>query len=113
MSDAFAYFQIKTIIFDKTGTITHGTPRVVKTETFVPATDLSENEFFAISGTAEASSEHPLGIAVVKHAKEVSTLFSDLYCVYLRHAKELSSLVIDLHSVCIWHVVFSSILSVN
>ncbi|XP_038054845.1 copper-transporting ATPase 2-like isoform X2 [Patiria miniata] len=63
--------RLKTIIFDKTGTITYGVPRVMRTKVLVPTTEISEEEFLAIVGTAEASSEHPLGAAVTRHAKEM------------------------------------------
>ncbi|XP_022104586.1 copper-transporting ATPase 1-like isoform X2 [Acanthaster planci] len=63
--------RLKTIIFDKTGTITYGIPRVMRTMVFVPISEISEEEFLAIVGTAEASSEHPLGAAVTRHAKEM------------------------------------------
>ncbi len=63
--------RLKTVIFDKTGTITYGVPRVMRTMLFVPLSEITEEEFLAIAGTAEASSEHPLGVAVTKHAKEM------------------------------------------
>ncbi|XP_033627426.1 copper-transporting ATPase 2-like isoform X3 [Asterias rubens] len=63
--------RLKTVIFDKTGTITYGVPRVMRTMLFVALSEITEEEFLAIAGTAEASSEHPLGMAVTKHAKEM------------------------------------------
>ncbi|PIK50859.1 putative copper-transporting ATPase 2 [Apostichopus japonicus] len=62
--------KVKTIIFDKTGTITRGVPRVMLTKLFISQDDLTEAEFLAICGTAESGSEHPLGQAIVTHAKE-------------------------------------------
>ena len=43
----------------------------MRTMLFVALSEITEEEFLAIAGTAEASSEHPLGMAVTKHAKEV------------------------------------------
>ncbi|XP_071848505.1 copper-transporting ATPase 1-like isoform X2 [Apostichopus japonicus] len=63
--------KVKTIIFDKTGTITRGVPRVMLTKLFISQDDLTEAEFLAICGTAESGSEHPLGQAIVTHAKEI------------------------------------------
>ena len=55
-------------MFDKTGTITKGEPEVVATKL---CSEISTRLFMAIVGTAENASEHPLGQAVVKKAKQV------------------------------------------
>jgi P-type Cu+ transporter len=57
--------RINTIILDKTGTITKGTP--VLTDV---VTDLKEAEFLALVGSAEKQSEHPLAEAIVEGIKE-------------------------------------------
>lgn len=61
-------------MFDKTGTVTHGVPRVARVAMFVEDTMFSFVEILAIAGTAEASSEHPIASAIVKYAKDVSTI---------------------------------------
>lgn len=61
-------------MFDKTGTITHGVPKVMRFLLLVDMTTLSLRKVLAVVGTAEASSEHPLGVAVTKYCKEVSRL---------------------------------------
>ncbi|KAM5288569.1 copper-transporting ATPase 2 isoform 13-T13 [Ctenodactylus gundi] len=60
--------KIKTVMFDKTGTITHGVPRVMRVLLLVDVLPL--RKVLAVVGTAEASSEHPLGVAVTKYCKE-------------------------------------------
>ncbi|XP_041357192.1 copper-transporting ATPase 1-like [Gigantopelta aegis] len=62
--------QIKCVVFDKTGTVTHGIPRVSRVTMFVEEKDCSFASLLAIAGTAEASSEHPIASAIVKYAKE-------------------------------------------
>ncbi|XP_073899561.1 copper-transporting ATPase 2 isoform X3 [Castor canadensis] len=62
--------KIKTVMFDKTGTITHGVPRVMRVLLLSDVTALSLRKVLAVVGTAEASSEHPLGVAVTKYCKE-------------------------------------------
>ncbi|XP_070789124.1 copper-transporting ATPase 2 [Pituophis catenifer annectens] len=63
--------KVKTVMFDKTGTLTYGVPRVMRvlllgdTEATLPL-----KKFLALVGTAEASSEHPLGMAVTQYCKE-------------------------------------------
>lgn len=69
--DMKLFLQIKTVMFDKTGTITHGVPRVMRFLLLVDTATLSLRKVLAVVGTAEASSEHPLGVAVTKYCKEV------------------------------------------
>ncbi|KAF0885399.1 ATP7B ATPase, partial [Crocuta crocuta] len=62
--------KIKTVMFDKTGTITHGVPKVMRVLLLVDMATLPLRKVLAVVGTAEASSEHPLGVAVTKYCKE-------------------------------------------
>ncbi|XP_072126970.1 copper-transporting ATPase 1 isoform X3 [Mobula birostris] len=64
------YFPINTVVFDKTGTITHGTPRVMNLKMLTESSYISEMKLLAIIGTAETNSEHPLGVAVTKYCKQ-------------------------------------------
>ncbi|KAI8824471.1 uncharacterized protein EV422DRAFT_493185 [Fimicolochytrium jonesii] len=59
--------RVTKFVFDKTGTLTIGKLSVVKA--LLHQTEYNEMQFFGIVGAAEANSEHPLGKAVVKHAK--------------------------------------------
>ena len=59
--------QIKTVVLDKTGTITEGKPRVTD---ILPSYGISEQELLTIAASIEKSSEHPLSEAVVEKAKE-------------------------------------------
>ncbi|KAK7500657.1 hypothetical protein BaRGS_00008232, partial [Batillaria attramentaria] len=62
--------QVKCIVFDKTGTITHGVPRVARVSIFVDEVTWPFVKVLAICGTAENSSEHPIAAAIVKYTKE-------------------------------------------
>ncbi|XP_036913481.1 copper-transporting ATPase 2 isoform X2 [Sturnira hondurensis] len=62
--------KIKMVMFDKTGTITHGAPRVMRVLLLVDPATLPLRKLLAVVGTAEACSEHPLGVAVTKYCKE-------------------------------------------
>uniref|UniRef100_A0A4X2LQU3 P-type Cu(+) transporter n=1 Tax=Vombatus ursinus TaxID=29139 RepID=A0A4X2LQU3_VOMUR len=64
------FVQIKTVMFDKTGTITYGVPKVMRVLLLVDMVSLPLRKVLAVVGTAEASSEHPLGVAVTKYCKE-------------------------------------------
>lgn len=59
--------KINTIIFDKTGTLTRGEPAVTD---IAPATGFSSDEVLLLAAIVEKGSEHPLGEAIVHHAKE-------------------------------------------
>uniref|UniRef100_A0A8D2AQP5 Copper-transporting ATPase 2 n=1 Tax=Sciurus vulgaris TaxID=55149 RepID=A0A8D2AQP5_SCIVU len=62
--------KVKTVMFDKTGTITYGVPRVMRVLLLADVATLPLRKVLAVVGTAEASSEHPLGVAVTKYCKE-------------------------------------------
>lgn len=59
--------RIKTIVFDKTGTITEGKPKVTD---IITAEGMDETELLRLSASAERGSEHPLGEAIVNEAKD-------------------------------------------
>ncbi|KAG1942436.1 copper-transporting ATPase [Pimephales promelas] len=62
--------KVGAVMFDKTGTITNGVPQVTRVLVLWDRARLPLRKVLAVVGTAEASSEHPLGIAVAKHCKE-------------------------------------------
>ena len=59
--------KIRTIVLDKTGTITEGKPRVTD---ILPAGPMGEEELLLLSASAEKNSEHPLGEAIVGLGRE-------------------------------------------
>lgn len=59
--------KVDTITFDKTGTLTFGKLEVSDIVSFEKS--LSETELLTMAASAEARSEHPLGKAIVAHAK--------------------------------------------
>ncbi|MFZ7121474.1 MAG: heavy metal translocating P-type ATPase [Eubacteriaceae bacterium] len=67
--------KIDTIVFDKTGTITEGKPKVTD---IVPTLGYNENFILQLAASAEKSSEHPLGEAIVNYAKEHNLEFKKL-----------------------------------
>lgn len=56
---------VRVLAFDKTGTLTHGRPEVVATWS---VTD--DDRWLALAGAAEEGSEHPLGQAIVRFARQ-------------------------------------------
>ncbi|KAF3857523.1 hypothetical protein F7725_009382 [Dissostichus mawsoni] len=55
--------MINVVMFDKTGTITNGVPRVTRVLVLWEMARMPLRKILALVGTAEASSEHPLGMA--------------------------------------------------
>jgi len=60
--------RMKTLLMDKTGTLTEGRPKVVETTTF---DGLDEKELLYWAAIAEKRSEHPLARAVTRKAEEL------------------------------------------
>ncbi|MDH5438833.1 MAG: heavy metal translocating P-type ATPase, partial [Candidatus Bathyarchaeota archaeon] len=59
--------NVDTIVFDKTGTITKGRPEVTD---IVPAEGHTKEEVLRLAASVEVGSEHPLGEAILRKAKE-------------------------------------------
>jgi P-type Cu+ transporter len=58
--------KVNTVMFDKTGTLTEGKPSV----TDIMDLGIGEGELLRLAAIAESGSEHPLGQAVVRKARE-------------------------------------------
>ncbi|MGB6409495.1 MAG: copper-translocating P-type ATPase, partial [Planococcus donghaensis] len=59
--------KIQTIVFDKTGTITEGKPKVTD---IITVNGNNEETLLQLTASAEKGSEHPLGEAIVRAAEE-------------------------------------------
>ncbi len=59
--------KVRTVIFDKTGTLTRGEPSVTDV---LPAPGIHREELLRWAAVAEVASEHPLGEAIVRAARE-------------------------------------------
>ncbi len=67
--------KISTVVLDKTGTVTNGTP--VLTDVFTESTQ-AEEDFLALVASAEKQSEHPLALAIVQGVKDKGILLKDV-----------------------------------
>ena len=59
---------VKKIVFDKTSTLTYGTPKVVLVHSALPF--LSDHELYRLCAAAERYSEHPLGKAITRCSQQ-------------------------------------------
>ncbi len=59
--------KVRTLVVDKTGTLTEGKPRLT---TLIPVGSMTEQELLAAAAAVEQNSEHPLAAAIVNGAKE-------------------------------------------
>lgn len=62
--------KVQSVVFDKTGTITYGAPKVIQMKIVVEGNKMPRSRLLAIVGTAENNSEHPLGAAITKYCKQ-------------------------------------------
>ncbi|QDU60920.1 Copper-exporting P-type ATPase A [Planctomycetes bacterium Pan216] len=60
--------RLDTMVFDKTGTLTVGLPGVERVVSLV--SDVTAQEVLALAASGELHSQHPLALAVVRHATE-------------------------------------------
>jgi Cu+-exporting ATPase len=68
---------LQMVVFDKTGTITHGRPEVTDIVTVtrpvlvqgMHSAQVTDQELLQLAAAAESRSEHPLGVAIVKAAQ--------------------------------------------
>ena len=59
--------KVKTLVVDKTGTLTEGKPRIVD---ILPVEGFAEDELLRLAASLEQNSEHPLAGAIVSGARE-------------------------------------------
>ncbi|MTK10934.1 MAG: heavy metal translocating P-type ATPase, partial [Clostridiaceae bacterium] len=81
--------RIQTIVFDKTGTITEGKPKVTD---IITTEGTDESYLLQLAASAEKGSEHPLGEAIVKEAenREVELKKLDLFKAIPGHGIEVT-----------------------
>jgi Cu+-exporting ATPase len=66
--------KLNVVVFDKTGTITEGKPKVTD---LLKLSGLSEEKLISLAASAENNSEHFLGKAIVAYAKEQSIVLQE------------------------------------
>ncbi len=67
-------YRVKTVVFDKTGTVTKGKPAVTD---IIAVNGFSRNEVLRLAALAEKGSEHPVGEAIVDTARKDNLELAD------------------------------------
>jgi Cu+-exporting ATPase len=67
--------RLKTIVLDKTGTITMGKPSVVDIVPFFP--DITKEFILAHAASLEKGSEHPIGRSILEHTEKLEMELTD------------------------------------
>ncbi len=62
--------KVKTLVLDKTGTLTEGKPKLTQIVLMDPTQAHDENEILRLAASLERSSEHPLAASLVQAAEE-------------------------------------------
>ncbi len=72
-------YKVRSVVLDKTGTITVGKPSVTDVLAWTPegASSLDASPVLALAASAEKGSEHPLGAAIVKAAEGAGLTLSE------------------------------------
>ena len=66
--------RVDTLVVDKTGTLTEGTPKLVSV---VPSVGMDEGRLLRLAASLERGSEHPLAAAIVAGARERAAVLSE------------------------------------
>lgn len=65
--------KVKAIVFDRTGTLTAGKPKVTD---IVTLSNMDERTILSMAASAEAASSHPVGVGIVNYARQQKVTFT-------------------------------------
>ncbi|MBO5722353.1 MAG: HAD family hydrolase, partial [Lentisphaeria bacterium] len=82
--------RIRSFVFDKTGTLTDGLLSVVK---LVPFGEVSPAEMLKLAASAEANSNHPTAMALVKLAEEAQLELTPVSNFSETHGKGVNAVI--------------------
>ena len=82
--------RIRSFVFDKTGTLTDGLLSVVK---LVPFGEVSQAEMLKLAASAEANSNHPTAVALVKLAEEAQLELTQVTDFKETHGKGVNAVI--------------------
>lgn len=90
--------KVDTIAFDKTGTLTYG--KLDVSDIISTSDQFDKDRILSLTASAEARSEHPLGNAIAKHAKNKNIVISDAGNFKMTSGKGIITVVDDKIVIC-------------
>lgn len=90
--------KVDTIAFDKTGTLTYG--RLEVSDVRPTSDEFTQEDLLILAASAEGKSEHPLGKAIVAHAKAQSLSLLDSQSFHMDAGKGITAQIGEKHLLC-------------
>lgn len=90
--------KVDTIAFDKTGTLTYG--RLEVSDVRPTSDEFTQEDLLILAASAEGKSEHPLGKAIVAHAKAQSLSLLDSQSFHMDAGKGIAAQIGEKHLLC-------------
>ena len=90
--------KVDTIAFDKTGTLTYG--RLEVSDVRPTSDEFTQEDLLILAASAEGKSEHPLGKAIVAHAKAQSLSLLDSQDFQMDAGKGIAAQIGEKHLLC-------------
>ncbi len=89
--------EVDTVAFDKTGTLTKAELNV---SDIIPFNGISKSDLLRITASAELKSEHPIGRAIVSHAKSEGLSLSEPSIFEMKAGRGISADILGEHIIC-------------
>ena len=90
--------KVVTIAFDKTGTLPYG--RLEVSDVRPTSDEFTQEDLLILAASAEGKSEHPLGKAIVAHAKAQSLSLLDSQAFHMDAGKGITAQIGEKHLLC-------------
>lgn len=90
--------KVDTIAFDKTGTLTYG--RLEVSDVRPTSDEFTQEDLLILAASAEGKSEHPLGKAIVAHAKAQTLSLLDSQSFQMDAGKGITAQIGEKHLLC-------------
>ncbi len=83
-------YKVDTVLLDKTGTVTHGKPELIRIDN---KSSLNDDALLSVLASLEAKSEHPIAHAIVQYAQDKTLKLSDVEQFDIVQGKGLKGMI--------------------